>query len=252
MSVDPLFWMLAVAAVLIAGVSKGGFGGGIGVVAVPLMALTTNVPTAAAIMLPILCLMDVMNMTAYWGKWDRRVLKILVPASFVGIAIGALTFRFMSEEVLRLLIGLIALGFTLNHWLKRAPADGRKPGDWNGRFWGAMAGFTSFAAHAGGPPIAVYLLPQKLHKTTYQATTVFFFICVNYVKLVPYIWLGQLNSTNLTTSALLAPLAFIGVWAGIRLHKMIPEQLFYRVAYILLFVTGLKLIWDGASGLIYT
>ncbi len=250
MSADPVFWSLAIAAVLIAGVSKGGFGGGLGILAVPLIAMTTSVPVAAAIMLPILCLMDLLNLAAYWGKWDRRTMHILIPASLFGIVIGALTFRYMSEEVLRLLIGAIALGFTLNHWLKPGPVDRPAPGSMAGQFWGGVAGFTSFAAHAGGPPIAVYLLPQRLNKTAYHATTVIFFTCVNYVKLIPYFWLGQLNGPNLTISATLAPLSFIGIWAGVRLHTMVTERLFYRIAYILLFASGLKLVWDGGFSLL--
>ncbi|MCP1336177.1 sulfite exporter TauE/SafE family protein [Futiania mangrovi] len=243
------FFAVAVPAVLLAGISKGGFGGGLGIVAVPLMALAVPVPVAAAIMLPILCLMDLLNLGAYWGKWDRRNLALLLPASMAGIALGALTFRYVDEASLRLIIGTIAVGFTLNHWLKGRKAAPRAATRLAGGFWGGVAGFTSFAAHAGGPPINVFLLPQRLDKTVYQATTVVFFTAVNYVKLLPYWWLGQLNAPNLTTSAVLAPLAFLGIWAGVRLHRAVPEGPFYRIAYALVFVTGLKLLYDGITGL---
>ena len=247
---EPLFYLAAVPAVMLAGISKGGFGGGLGVMAVPLMALFISPVQAAAIMLPILCVMDLVGIWAYWRRWDRTTLIIVGSAAMVGIAVGTLSFKYLERWAIRLLIGAIAVGFALNFWLS-APArreEARSQSWTRGGFWGAVSGFTSFTAHAGGPPLNVYLLPLRLNKTSYQATTVVYYLVINYVKLVPYAWLGQLSRENLTTSAALFPVALIGVTCGLWLHDRIPQALFYRACYVFLFLAGLKLLYDGVSG----
>jgi uncharacterized membrane protein YfcA len=243
---EPLFYLAAVPAVLLAGISKGGFGGGLGIMAVPLMALVVSPVQAAAIMLPILCLMDIFGLRAYRDAWDRRNIAIMVPGALLGILLGTLTFRYLDEGLMRLLIGALAIGFTLHHFVLRGAARGpARPRRLVGALASALAGFTSFVAHAGGPPVQFFLLPQRLDKTLYVGTTVVFFFVVNYVKLLPYGWLGQLSTDNLSTALILAPLAPLGIWLGVRLHRPVGRELFYRLCYGMLFVTGLKLLWDG-------
>ncbi|WP_033069580.1 sulfite exporter TauE/SafE family protein [Thalassospira australica] len=246
---DPFFYAVAIPAVLIAGVSKSGFGGGLGVVAVPLMALAVSPQAAAAIMLPILCLMDIANVWAYRKRWDRRNMKILVPAALLGILVGTVSFSYLNEAAVKLIIALIAIIFTLDHWLRGRKAAG-DPGPGKigkGTVLGALAGFTSFVAHAGGPPVSVYLLPQKLDKSIFVGTTVMFFIVVNYVKLIPYAMLGQFDASNLGTSLLFVPLALFGTWLGLWAHDKVSEAWFYRVCYVLLFITGVKLLFDAVT-----
>ena len=251
MIAEPLFYLAAVPAVLLAGISKGGFGGGLGVMAVPLMALFIAPVQAAAIMLPILCVMDLVGIWAYWRRWDRTSLIIVGSAAMLGIAIGTLSFRYLEPWAIRLLIGAIAVGFALNFWLSPpSRRDVVRSHSWaRGGFWGAVSGFTSFTAHAGGPPLNVYLLPLRLDKTSYQATTVIFYLTINYVKLGPYAWLGQFSAENLTTSAVLFPVALAGVASGLWLHNRIPQAIFYRACYVFLFLAGLKLLYDGVTQL---
>lgn len=248
---DPFFYLCAVPAVLISGLSKGGLGGGLGVVAVPMMALAISPVQAAGIMLPILCCMDVVGMFAYWRQWDRAAVIVLLGGAVVGIAIGALGFRYLDAATIRLMVGTIAVAFALNHWFGRKGADGkaRRPGPVAGVFWGAVSGFTSTVAHAGSPPVSIYLLPQALQRTVYQATTVIFFTAINYIKLVPYAWLGQFTVENLSTSAVLAPIAIAGALSGVWVHRRVSEVLFFRLCYAFVFLIGLKLIWDGLSAL---
>jgi len=248
---NPWFYLAAVPAVLIAGVSKGGFGAGLGMMAVPMMALVLPPVQVAAFMLPILCLMDLVGVWAYWRKWEGRVLRRLALAAVIGIAVGTLTFHLLAPWSIRLLVGLIALGFAANYWVRRLARNGapqRPPGPASGWFWGAVSGFTSFTAHAGGPPVNVYLLPLGLPKTQYQATTVGFFLLVNYVKLLPYAGLGLFTAENLATSAVLFPVAITGILAGIWLHNRVPTGLFYTACYVFLALTGAKLVWDGLAG----
>ena len=246
---DPFFYAVGIPAVLIAGVSKSGFGGGLGVMAVPLMALAVSPQAAAAIMLPILCMMDLANVWAYRKRWDRRNMIILVPAALVGILIGTLTFSYLSIAAVKLIIAAIAIIFTLDHWLRGKNAGNTpKPATWGkGTVLGGLAGFTSFVAHAGGPPVSMFLLPQRMDKSVFVGTTVMFFIVVNYVKLIPYWFLGQFDASNLGTAVLLIPVALFGTWLGLWAHDKVNVVVFYRVCYGLLFVTGLKLLWDGLT-----
>lgn len=249
---DPLFYAVAIPAVLLFGIAKGGFGGGLGIVAVPLLSLVISPTQAAAILLPILCLMDLLGLWAYRGKWDWPELRLLLPASLIGIGTGALLFGWMSAAVVRLIVGTVALLFTAHYWYHQLKNDGVSPGYLPraaGIIGGATAGFTSFVAHSGGPPISMYLLRRPLDKTRFVATTVVFFAGVNYVKLVPYTWLGQFSTDNLVASLVLAPLAPLGIAIGFWLHKNVSDRLFFRVVYVLLFFVSLKLIGDGISGL---
>lgn len=252
MITDPLFYVAAIPAVLLFGISKGGFGGGLGMLAVPLIALVVSPVQAAGILLPILCLMDIFSLWAYRGRWVRPEIDVLVPASLAGILGGTLLFEYMSPAVIRLVLGVIAVAFTLHYLLARRT---KNPEDLShfpraaGIASGGIAGFTSFIAHAGGPPVSMYLLRRPLDRTEFVGTTVLFFAIVNYVKLVPYAWLGQLDATNLSTSLVLAPLAPLGVAIGVYLHRRVSDRLFFGVVYVLLFLVGLRLVRDGLAGI---
>ncbi len=248
---DPFFYLAAIPAVILFGIAKGGFGSGLGVLAVPLIAMVVSPVQAAAILLPILCLMDLVGLWAYRGKWILPELRILLPASLVGIAVGTLLFEFMSPARLRLLLGIVAISFTLNHWLQtvmQRATEQKLFGPGAGIGAAAVAGFTSFVAHAGGPPITMYLLRRGINRTQFVATTVVFFAVVNYVKLAPYAWLGQFDASNLMTSLILAPLAPLGIGMGVWLHNRVTDRFFFKFAYAMLFVVGLKLIYDGSTG----
>ena len=250
MITDPWFYAAAVPAVLLFGVAKGGFGGGLGVLAVPLMALAVSPVQAAAVLLPILCLMDLVGLWAYRGRWLWPELRLLIPASMVGIAVGTLMFGFMSAAAVRIVVGVVAIVFTVHFYYslrhtKEAALPYFPPSV--GIAAGAAGGFTSFIAHSGGPPISMYLLRRPLDRTDFVATTVLLFAAINYVKLLPYAWLGQLSAGNLATSLVLAPLAPVGVYAGVWLHRRVTDRFFFHLMYVVLFVVGCKLLYDGIA-----
>jgi uncharacterized protein len=246
---DPWFYVVAVPAVLIVGISKGGFCGGLALVGVPMMSLLIAPAQAAAIMLPILIVMDAIGVWAYRRRFDRHALLVMLPGAALGIAAGGFAFGLLNAELMRLIIGLIAVGFVIYNFLGRGllrPA--RSPSAWFGAVCGAVSGFTSTLAHAGGPPAAMYLLPLRLDKTVFVATTVTLFAGINLMKLIPYSLIGQFSTANLATSLILAPLAPVGVRLGIWLHRRVNEALFYRLAYAFVAITGMKLVWDGIAG----
>lgn len=252
MITDPLFYAAAIPAVLLVGMSKGGFGGGVALLGVPLMSLVIPPLQAAGIMLPILIAMDMVGLLAYRRVYDRGALAILLPGAIAGIAIAYAMASLVTDTHVRLLVGAIALVFALNYWRKSAAERtlALSPSRPKGAFWGAMSGFTSFLAHAGGPPFQMYVLPLRLAPRILAGTAVVFFAVVNAVKLPPYLLLGQFSRENLLTSAVLLPLAPLATLLGVWLVKRVPTEPFYRFTYGCVFVVSLKLLWDGFAGLL--
>ena len=242
---DPFFYAVAIPAVLLLGVSKSGFGAGFGSLAVPLMALAVTVPQAAAILMPVLLLMDLLGMAAFRKHVDRALLKFLLPAGLSGIVLGALLFRTLDAKVVAGVVGGVTLLFLAQRLLFPPRADSPPPPRWLGAILTATSGFTSFIAHAGGPPINAYVIPLKLSPVLFTGTMAFFFFFINLSKWVPYAWLGLLDGRNLATSLALLPFAPVGVWVGVRIAHRINPVLFYRLVYAGMFLTGCKLLWDA-------
>ena len=241
---DLYFLLFTAFGVLVFGLSKGGFPGPIAMVAVPVMSIVMSPIQAAAILLPILLIMDFIAIYIYWNKWKKELLKIILPASIIGIVIGSLTFQYTSENKIRIIVGTISILFVLISLLQKKNFL-LKPTNSKGYFWSSIAGYTSFLIHAGGPPINFYLLPLRMKKITYLGTITLSFLIINLVKLIPYYKLNLLETSNLKISAFFLPLAIISVFIGFLLQKKIPEKLFYNIIYILLFISGLKLIIDA-------
>lgn len=249
MIAEPIFYLVAIPAVLLIGISKGGFGGALGGTAVPLMAIAVSPRQAASIVLPLLCLTDMVGLRVYFGKWDLQILKTLIPGALIGVLLGALTFGVFNESAIRLLIGAISVLFVMSRWLGKQESENRAlPSATAGAGMAAVSGFTSFVAHAGGPPVMMYLLPQRLDKVTFLATINVFFLVTNAVKLIPYAWLGQFTGANLIASLTLAPLVPIGVYFGVWLQDRVNTVWFFRIAQGGLFVAGLQLIYQGVMG----
>jgi hypothetical protein len=242
-----LFWISAACSVLLIGVAKGGFGAGVGVLATPLMSLTIPVSDAVAILLPLLILCDIVAFATYRTTYDRPSIKVLLPGAMVGIAAGAFFFGYFmgKDHLLKAGIGVLAVLFVLFQ-ATRAYLTGalqkHRPPVAEGVAMGALAGFTSTVAHAGGPPLAVYLLPQKLPQNLYVGTTAWFFAVTNAVKLAPYWYLGLLKSGDWTAVLLLAPLSFVGVKLGLFLNGRFKEKWFTRIVYTMLLLSGIHLI----------
>jgi uncharacterized protein len=224
------FFLIAGLAALLVGLSKGGLTMA-GSLSTPLLAMVISPVKAAALLLPIFVVSDWFGLYAYRREFDRRNLMILIPAGIAGIGIGWLSAAAVSERMVGLLIGVIGIAFCLNAWRLRNHPPVPKPADIpRGLFWGAIAGFTSFVSHTGGPPYQVYVLPQRLSKAVFAGTTTITFAAINLVKLLPYWQLGQLDLTNLKVSALLMPIAVAGTFAGVWLVRVIPERSYFPLS----------------------
>lgn len=242
---DPFFYAVTIPAVLLLGVSKSGFGAGFGSLAVPIMALAVSVPQAAAILMPVLLLMDILGMAAFRKDFDLKLLKFLIPCGLVGIGVGALLFKVLDPRTVAGIVGVFTLLFLAQRLLFAPKPDAPPPPRWLGAILTATSGFTSFIAHAGGPPISAYVIPLRLSPIKFTATMAFFFFVINLSKWIPYAWLDLLDTRNMATSLVLLPIAPIGVLVGVRLARRISPALFYQLLYGGMLLTGVKLIWDG-------
>jgi uncharacterized membrane protein YfcA len=239
--------VVATLAVLLVGLAKGGLGGATALFGMVIMSTVLSPVQAAGILLPILVIMDLVSVYIWRGQWDLKILRIMLPGAFVGIGIGWFTAAMVSDDAIRLIVGSIAMAFALRWaWSLRGPTSAPRPHH-SGRatWWGAVSGYTSFVAHAGGPPYQIYTLPLGLKPTTYTATSVLFFTIVNAVKLVPYFYLGQFATENLTTSVVLMPVSVLAVIVGAAVVKRLNAAVFYPIMYVFIFLVSLKLIWDG-------
>ncbi|HEV2604295.1 MAG TPA: sulfite exporter TauE/SafE family protein [Microvirga sp.] len=252
MITDPLFYAAATPAVILLGLSKGGFSG-VGLLSLPLMALFISPVQAAAITLPILIVQDVVSVWAFRRSWDRRNIVILIAGAIVGTLIGYLLAARVSDAAVTLSVGVISIAFAIRRLIveRREATIAAAPADVpRGLFWGVVTGFTSMIAHAGGPPFQIYVLPQRLPRDTLVGTSAVFFALINWIKVPPYIALGQFTDENLGTSAVLFPLAIASTWAGVWLVRRVPAERFYTIIYILLVCVGAKLVYDGAVALL--
>jgi uncharacterized protein len=247
---DPWFYAAAIPAVVFVGLSKGGLGG-LGQLGVPFLALVMSPVQSAAIMLPILIVMDMVSLWSWRGWRDMTTLKIMLPGAMLGIFIGYLTAKIVSDDAVTLIVGLIGLWFAIRSIMPNNAARG--PGKPHnapvGGFWGAVAGFTSFVAHAGGAPYQIYTMPLKQDPKLYTGTSTVFFAIVNAVKLIPYFALGQFDATNLSLSAVMFPLAVISTAAGAWIVARMRAEIFYPYMIGMLLLVSAKLTWDGAAGL---
>jgi uncharacterized protein len=247
---SPIFILVAVLAVFAAGLSKSNFAVSLGAVSVPLLALVMPARDAAGMMLPILCVMDLVGILVYRREIDWHVYLIMIPGALIGTLLAWVLSAHVTEAAVGLAVGIVSLIFVLDAWLPlRKKLEEVKPSRPWGTFWGGVAGFTSFISHTGGPPYQIYAMPLRLKPVIYAGTTAVFFATVNYAKLVPFYFLGQLSVANLELSAALLPVGLIGMAAGVYLVRRVDPRIFYQLAYVLIFILALDLIYDGIRGI---
>jgi uncharacterized membrane protein YfcA len=242
---DPWFYAISVPAVLLLGMSKSGFGSGFGSMVVPIMALVVPVPQAAAILMPVLLFTDVMGLAALRKEFDRKLVLFLLLFGLLGSVIGALSFKALAVHWVSGIVGAVTLLFLAQRLMFPPKADAAPPPRWLGALLTTVSGFTSFVAHAGAPPLNAYVIPLKLRPVVFAASMSVFFFFINLFKWVPYGWLGLLTPQNMATSLVFLPLVPLGVWVGVSMARRIQSDLFYKLVYAGMFLTGCKLLWDA-------
>ena len=250
MSGEMHFYLVAITVVVLYGLSKGGFSG-LGSLGVPILSLVTSPVRAAAIVLPILIVQDWVSVWAFRRDYSLRNLVILTPSAVIGVGIGWLVAARVSDDAVRLAIGVISILFVVymlvRDRLGHAPIE--KPGVPGGVLCGSLSGFTSFISHAGAPPFQLYVMPQYLEPRIFAGTATIFFAAVNLLKVPPYFLLGQLSRDNLIVSAWLLPVAILSTFAGVWVVRRVSPDRFYALILALTFLIGVKLTYDAVRAL---
>jgi uncharacterized protein len=249
MITDWHFYALAVPAVLLLGLSKGGFAG-MGALSLPLLAFAIDPVRAAAITLPILIAQDVVGVWAFRRTVDWRLLGWMLPGTIAGVALGYLFAASVSPTAVMAAVGGISILFgAYRLWAARhtAPQSTARWGEWVGSLFGAASGFTSQVAHAGQPPFQLWVLPRNLPRDTLVGTTAIYFAITNWIKVPAYLALGQFSRANLLTSAALLPLALASTLAGVWLVRRVDAARFYTAIYALMILVGAALVWEALA-----
>ena len=237
-----LIWAGLAAAMV--GLSKGGLPT-VGMLSVPILSLFMSPVKAVVMLLPIYIISDLVGLWLYRKNFSAINLKILIPAGAGGVLVGWITASLVSDTAVKMMIGLLGVGFVLNAWRKRHAEQAPKPASWRqGLLWGSLSGFTSFISHAGGPPFQVYLLPQKLPKLVFAGTSTLFFAFINLAKLWPYHTLQPYGDTELMGALVLIPFALAGTVAGAYLTRKIADDWFFKWVQVGLLAISVKLIVD--------
>ena len=242
--------VLAAVAVLFIGLSKAGFGGGLGMLTTPLCVLafgaSNHPPTfAIGVLLPLLCAGDAFSLSHYWRKWEIRNLLLLLPGVLLGVVIGVQCLGRFNARQLNMVIGTLALCFVLfqlikAHLLKQQAAS--TPNRTTGLLFGLAAGITSTFAHGAGPVVTMFLLPQQMPKERYMGTTILVFTWINWIKMPFFAWKGIITRETLFTGLLYLALIPIGVRVGVWINRHFSEKSFTRWVYTLTLIAGLQLI----------
>lgn len=258
------FLFLGALSALLMSAAKAGFGGSLGLLAVPLMiyACGGSARLAAGILLPLLIACDYISMCFWLGKWRGRVVLALLPGTLVGVGLGwaglwgvghfhAEAHKDLLNAVMKLLIGGIALGFVVLQTvraLRTGPRTG-SPGTWQSTGIGMAAGLTSTLAHSAGPITSMYMLRQNMPKDRFVASTVLYYWIANQIKLLPYFALGLISPDSLGASASLLPASAAGAVVGVALHRRVRQKHFTGIVYVLLALAGIHLCVTASRSL---
>lgn len=248
---DTVFLIVMGLAVVILGLSKGGFAG-IGMASTPMVAAVSDPLTAAGLMLPIMLIQDPVAVFLYRRHFDIGILKTMIPGGIVGVLAAYLLATSVPEWGVKAVLGLVSVVFAL--WQMAGHVRGRHARELAfthdkalGFSAGAASGFTSAIAHAGPPPFQIYVMYKNLSKEAYVGTSVVFFAAVNLIKLPSYVALGLFSAENLVVSALFIPLALGASWAGAWLVRYIDAERFKVVITLILLLTGLILLYQAGG-----
>ena len=240
---NPYTSVLLIVSSLIMGMSRGGLGGGLGLLGVLLAAQVMSPIEAAAFMLPILITTDPISMLIYRRSIDWKSLRELLPGVFLGLLIGTLLISSISIKMLQAIIGVLSLSLVFNGL---RDMYGKKKLYALSKLWGfglgTLAGFSSFLIHAGLPPVAAYILPKKLPRATFMGTTAVFFGITNLIKVIPYFGLGLFSFELAKLTLLMIPISLIGIWIGRIINKKISDKIFYLVVYFSVCALGIRLL----------
>jgi len=272
-----LWWSVVFLAVFLIGVTKSGFGSGVGLMIVPMMAIAMgHIPqrgsqAALGLLLPLLVLGDLISVWQYRKTFFappadgqvlsvRQIMRRLMPGTLFGVVLGALLLWYfhsrnqvkLVEGLIRAEIGIESVALVSLHWWNqyRGMQKHLMPEPARSHAIGAFAGTSSTLAHAAGPIISMYLLPLKLDRRLYVGTCALYFFVLNSSKLPVYWQAGQFEHAELSFTLKFLPLVVLGAVFGFWVNKRLSDKVFTKVVYIITFVLGWYILVDGAISIV--
>lgn len=243
---DGLSLFVIVFAVGLLGVAKAGFGGVGTPVALPLMSVALPPDVALGILLPLLLATDVVSVSAHRKNMDWPTIAFALPGALIGVLLGAAVIARASPDVIAGSVGVLAILFAILALTDRNPSIAHWP-NWVGSVFGSVSGLTSTLAHAGGPPIHIYLLSKAYAPKVFVATAAGFMAGVNVLKIGPFIAIGALDRHALLWALALAPVAIASALAGVYIARILSRKAFKYSVNALLIIAGVKLIFDAVT-----
>jgi uncharacterized membrane protein YfcA len=247
-----VFWTFIGLAIIIQGISKSGFAGGVGILTIPMMMLVMPVDRVVACLLPLLIFLDLNAIYHHrLNKVWRRIFEVYVPACF-GILIGSAIWWWIGREGvesyalhIKRFVGVIAILFSFYIFSKERAMSwaahltaGRK----TACLVGVIAGITSTIAHAAGPIVSFYMFAQGMGKSLFVGTTAWTFTLINLTKLPFYVAIGLITSEVLLFDLVLIWLIPIGSFLGMWMHDRVSERVFNQVIMVFVFLAGFQLV----------
>ncbi len=228
----------------IIGLAKGGIGGVLGVLVVPLLAVVMPVTHAISLALPLLMIGDWFSIWAFWKQWDTHYIKLLLPLAVVGVIVGTILLKLLPDATLRPILGVFTLVFIVYRLLDyRIRALDYHPHEWHGHLAGVVTGLGSALANNGTPPFTAFMLLQEINPTAFVATGALFFTVLNLVKLPGLVIAGLFNLNDFLRVLWVIPLIPLGVWISRWLVVRMNRVAFERFMLFVLFLTSLYLIF---------
>ena len=234
--------IVAVCSIFI-GLSKGGLGAALVMLATPLLSLVMPVTDAISIVLPMLLIADVFGIWAFWNTWDMAIIRLLLPFTVIGIIVGTYLLATLPDQTLRHILGVFTLGFVAYRLLSaRLGSRSYTHHNWHGHLAGAASGLGSALANVGAPPFTVYMLLQNRTPRVFVGTTTLYFAIVNLLKLPGLVVAGLFDLRDLETVVWALPLIPAGVWLGRWVIVRMNQTAFDRFMLLVLAVAGVFLL----------
>ena len=249
---DLVFYLIGLPTVFLIALGKGAFGGGLATLGVPLLSFVMLPIEAAIVVAPLVSLMDVFALGSFGPRtWSKPDLVWLLPSLVLGIALGYFFFTHVDPNLVAAAIGAVTLAFTADWFLRgrKKPPQKLPVSPPLALTAGVASGFTTFIAHAGGPPVAMYLLRRGLHKTVFAGTTIAIFTLGNFLKLFPYGLLAAARPSTIWAALALAPAVPVGVWVGKYLHDRLEQNRLFFWCYLILAFAAAKMLFDSVRAL---
>lgn len=240
---------------MLIGVAKSGFGGGLGLIVVPITTIALpfthryGADDALGLLLPLLLVGDVLAVSQYRRDISWTVLRKLLPGGLLGIGLGTLLIYVLKQHasiaaaLIDMEIGFESVLLVSISWYRQV--RGRPPKlmaePWRGFGTGTFAGTSTTLAHAAGPVIAMYLVPLNLGRARMVATGATFFLLANTAKLPTYWQAGMFSKISPAFSLMFCPLVVVGAIFGRWLCKRMSDKVFIQVVYATVFCLGIFL-----------